>query len=88
MENRKQSFILQEDKTIGFKNAVRNGQFRLALEYSVSIIEELESRIRDLEGISKKIEVDKQDTLSDQLPKAEVKKSRSVKKENEETISQ
>lgn len=49
MENRNQPFTLNQDKLTGFKNAVNNGQIRLALEYSQSIIIDLVSRVSELE---------------------------------------
>jgi hypothetical protein len=87
MENRTQSFTLKENKSIGFKNAVKNGQFRLALEYSVSIIESLEERIFELENKLNVPEDEKTQTLIEELPKAEVKKPRIIKKETEEVAS-
>lgn len=87
MDNRKQNFTLKEDKSIGFKNAVKNGQFRLALEYSVSVIEELEERIFELEKNSNTLENNNSKILEEEIPKAEVRKPRTAKKENEETNS-
>jgi hypothetical protein len=50
MENRNQSFMLNQDKEAGLKNSVNNGQVRLALEYAQSIIVDLISRVSELEG--------------------------------------
>jgi len=49
MENKSQ-YTLNNDKVLGLKNSVNNGQIRLALEYSQSIILDLVSRISDLEN--------------------------------------
>jgi len=87
MENRKQSFTFKEDKSLGFQSAVKNGQLRLALEYCVSIIEELSSRIDQLESKLGKDTPVGSDLPQEEAPKAEIKKTRTVKKEAEENIS-
>lgn len=44
------TYTLSEDTVRAFKDAVDNGQTRLALEYAVLRFEELEARIAELEA--------------------------------------
>lgn len=50
VENSKRNYMLIENKTLGFSNAVKNGQTRLALEYAQVIINELSERVNELES--------------------------------------
>jgi len=83
MNNSRPSFTLNSNKSVGFKNAVTNGQTRLALEYAEQIISELCDRVNLLESVS----VEEGDAT---LPKAtaeavaEEKKVVRVKKTSEE----
>lgn len=50
MNTRKQAYALNSNSLAGFKNAVNNGQTRLALEYAEIVIDDLLQRLVDLEN--------------------------------------
>jgi hypothetical protein len=84
MENRNQPFTLNQDKLTGFKNAVNNGQVRLALEYSQSIIVDLVSRISELE---KSISLSEKTDVKDENvePKKPLRSSKTTAKSEQAT---
>lgn len=84
MENRNQPFTLNQDKLTGFKNAVNNGQIRLALEYSQSIIIDLVSRVSELE---KNISLPEITNLKDENiePKKTLRSSKAAAKSEQAT---
>lgn len=50
MDTRRQGYTLNSNSLAGFKNAVNNGQTRLALEYAEILIDQLISRVSLLEN--------------------------------------
>lgn len=57
MNTTRQGYTLNTNPLTGFKNAINNGQTRLALEYAEVLIDQLMSRVASLEEGTPKAQV-------------------------------